>query len=95
VGPGNEVSLVNIVVLPVSLPLPGQLIYEGATFVRDFDGTAAVTVEGPSSSRRGNATFARYAATNGDGRIWIEDFQEARTSAGHVVDPEEIKVYRK
>lgn len=96
VGPDFTVALCIVVDLAVIRPFPTQLQYEGTTFSRDMSATAGVYVEGRTASQRGNVAFARYSSPERDEQLWVEDFDgELRVSAGAVVDPPELKVYRR
>jgi len=95
VGPNNELAVADEVQFSVPAPLPDTLTYSGKTYTVAEQGAANVEVEGASGNQTGAVNYHRY---NGDGgaRLYVEDWgTEVRVQAGNVVDPFEIKLYRK
>ena len=94
VGPGNELAVCEESTATVPSPLPDSLSIANQTFSRGDSGTASVVVEGAGGGKRGSVSYARYASEAN--RLWVEDFAtEARVMIGQVIDPFEIKTYRK
>jgi hypothetical protein len=95
VGPGNEVVISRKVDYAVQRPFPESIEFENQTMSRENAGTANITVEGAGGVKRGSVEYARYADASGS-RLWVEDFgTETRTSWGQVVDPTDLKTYRR
>lgn len=95
VGPNQELAVTREVSFNVPSPLPETISYSGKNYTRSDQGAANVTVEGASGTKPGSVNYARYT-TDGGGRLWIEDWgTETRVQTGQVVDPMEIKLYRK
>jgi hypothetical protein len=95
VGPGNEVVISRKVDYAVPRPFPESIEFENQTMSRENAGTANITVEGAGGVKRGSVEYARYADASGS-RLWVEDFgTETRTSWGQVVDPTDLKTYRR
>ncbi len=94
VGPGEEIAVCDEIDMSLPSLLPDSLERDGQIFAQDVSGSASVTVEGVSGSRRGTVDYARYSA--GDSRIWVEDFgKDSRTMLGKIIDASDIKVYRR
>lgn len=94
-GPSQELAVTQEVPFTPPSPLPDRLDYSGKTYRHVEQGAANVTVEGPTGTQSGSVNYARYAA-DGGGRLWIEDWgSETRVQSGQVVDPMEIRLYRK
>jgi hypothetical protein len=95
VGPNQELAVAREVSFNVPSPLPESINYSGKNYVRTDQGAANVTVEGASGTKPGSVTYARFTIEGG-GRLWVEDWgTETRVQSGQVVDPMEIKLYRK
>lgn len=95
VGPNQELAVTREVPFSVPSPLPDALSFSGKNYTRSDQGAANVTVEGASGTKPGSVNYARYSA-DGGARLWIEDWgTETRVQSGQVVDPMEIKLYRK
>ncbi len=95
VGPGNEVVFSRKVDYAVKRPFPESVQYDTRPMSRDNAGTANITVEGVGGVKRGSVEYARYADASGN-RLWVEDYgTETRASWGQVVDPTEVKSYRR
>lgn len=95
VGPNQELAVTQEVAFSVPAPLPDTLSFGGKSYNLAEQGIANVSVEGASGTQTGTVNFARYQA-DGGARLWIEDWgTEARVQAGVVVDPFEVKLYRK
>jgi hypothetical protein len=95
VGPNQELAVTREVSFNVPSPLPDSINYSGKNYVRSEQGAANVTVEGASGTKPGSVTYARFTV-DGGGRLWVEDWgTETRVQGGQVVDPMEIKLYRK
>ncbi len=95
VAPGNEVVISRKVDYALQRPFPESIEYEGQSMSRDNAGTANITVEGAGGVKRGSVEYARYTDASGS-RLWVEDFgTETRTSWGQVVDPTDLKTYRR
>ena len=95
VGPDNEVAMCQETELDVASPFPDSIEHDNQSFALADTGTANVSVEGASGTKRGSVKYARYAAQAG-GRLWVENFgTETRTMAGQTTDPSELKVYRR
>lgn len=95
VGPNNELAVASEVQYSVPAPLPDTLTYGGKTYTVAEQGSANVQVEGASGNQTGAVNYHRYN-TDGGGRLYVEDWgTEVRVQAGNVVDPFEIKLYRK
>lgn len=95
VGPNNELAVANEVKFGVPDPLPDTLSYDGKTFTLAERGAANVTVDGASGKQGGSVNYSRYQA-DGGARLWVEDWgTETRVQAGSIVDPFEVKLYRK
>ncbi len=95
VGPGNEVVISQAIEFTVQRPFPDSIQYDSQPMSRDYAGTANVTVEGAGGVKRGAVEYARYAGAAGS-RLWVEDFgTETRTLWGQVVDPIDLKTYRR
>ncbi len=95
VGPNQELAVTEEVGFGVPSPLPETLTFNGKTYVRTDQGAANVTVEGASGTQPGAVNYARYAA-DGGGRLWVEDWgTETKVQAGRVIDPMEVRLYRK
>ncbi|MGE5138333.1 MAG: DUF4178 domain-containing protein, partial [Rudaea sp.] len=91
----QELSITQEIAFTVPSPLPDTLTYSATTYTRAEEGAASVTVEGPTGAQPGAVNYARYTA-DGGGRLWVEDWgTETRVQAGKVVDPQEIRLYRK
>jgi hypothetical protein len=94
-GPNQELAVTDEVNFGVPSTLPDSLSYGGKTYTRADQGAANVSVEGASGTKSGAVNYARYT-TDGGGRLWIEDWgTETKVQAGQVVDPYEIRLYRK
>ncbi len=95
VGPGTELAIADEVKFGVPAPLPNTLNYEGKNYTLAEQGAANVSVEGASGTQAGAVNYHRYQA-DGGARLWVEDWgTETRVQAGNVVDPFEVKLYRK
>lgn len=95
VGPNQELAVTREVSFNVPSPLPDAITYSGKNYARSEQGAANVTVEGASGTKPGSVNYARYTVEGG-GRLWIEDWgTETRVQAGQLIDPMEIKLYRK
>jgi hypothetical protein len=95
VGPNDELAVTQEVAFSVPAPLPETLSYGGKTYTLAEQGAANVEVEGASGTQAGAVNFSRYNA-DGGARMWVEDWvTEVRVQVGAVVDPFEIKLYRK
>ncbi len=95
VGPNQELAVTQEVPFTAPSPLPDRLDYNGKTYRFVEQGAANVSVEGPTGTQSGSVNYSRFAA-DGGGRLWIEDWgSETRVQAGQVVDPMEIRLYRK
>jgi hypothetical protein len=95
VGPNNELVIADEVQYGVPSPLPETLSYAGKNYTLAEQGAANVQVEGASGNQSGSANYARYAG-DGGARLYVEDWgTEVRVLAGSVVDPFEVKLYRK
>jgi hypothetical protein len=95
VGPSQELAVTQEVHFSVPSPLPDAISYSGKNYTRGEQGAANVTVEGASGTKPGSVNYARYTA-DGGARLWIEDWgTETRVQTGLVVDPMEIRLYRK
>ncbi len=95
IGQNQELAVTEEVAFNAPSPLPQTLNYSGKTYTLAEQGAASVTVEGPTGTKPGVVNYARYAA-DGGGRLWLEDWgTETKVQAGHVVDPMEVKLYRK
>jgi hypothetical protein len=95
VGPNQELAVTREVSFNVPSPLPETISFSGKIYTRSDQGAANVTVEGASGTKPGSVNYARYTV-DGGGRLWIEDWgTETRVQGGQVVDPMEIKLYRK
>ncbi len=94
-GPNNELSVTDEVAFSVPSELPDALSYGGKNYSRAEQGAANVSVEGASGTKPGAVNYSRYTA-DGGGRLWVEDWgSETKVQAGQVVDPFEVKLYRK
>lgn len=95
VGPNNELAVASETKFGVPAPLPDTLAYEGKPYTLAEQGVANVQVEGASGMQSGSVNYHRYQA-DGGARLWVEDWgAEVRVTAGNVVDPFEVKLYRK
>lgn len=95
VGPNNELAVAGEAKFSVPDPLPDTLTYEGKNYTVAEQGAANVQVEGASGTQNGSVNYHRYQADGGS-RLWVENWgTEVRVSAGDVVDPFEVKLYRK
>lgn len=95
VGPNQELAVTREVPFNLPSPLPETINYSGRNYTRGEQGAANVTVEGASGTKPGAVNYARYTA-DGGARLWIEDWgTETRVQTGQVVDPMELKLYRK
>jgi hypothetical protein len=95
VGPGNEVVIGRQVNYTLARPFPDSIEYETQPMSRTNAGTANITVEGAGGVKRGSVEYASYADASGS-RLWVEDFGiETRASWGQVVDPTDLKTYRR
>jgi len=95
VGPNDELAVTDEVQFSVPSPLPDTLNYSGKSYKAVEQGAANVSVEGASGAQSGAVNYARYAADGGV-RLWVEDWgTETKVQAGQVVDPLEVKLYRK
>lgn len=95
VGPNNELVVAAEVKYGVPAPLPETLAYDGKNYTLAEQGAANVQVEGASGNQSGSVNYHRYTA-DGGARLYIEDWgNEVRVQAGNVVDPFEVKLYRK
>lgn len=95
VGPNNELVIANEIQFSVPAPLPDTLSYDGKNFTVAEQGAANVEVEGASGNQTGAVNYRRYAA-DGGARLYVEDWgTEVRVQSGSVVDPFEVKLYRK
>ncbi|HZQ08929.1 MAG TPA: DUF4178 domain-containing protein [Anaerolineae bacterium] len=95
VGPNNELDVAQEVSFSVPEPLPDSLTYNGKTYTVAEQGAANVQVEGASGTQNGSVNYHRYQS-DGGARLWVEDWgTETRVTAGNLVDPFEVKLYRK
>jgi len=95
VGPNNELAVAAEVNFSVPDPLPDTLTFNGKNYTLAEQGAANVQVEGASGTQNGSVNYHRYQA-DGGARLWVEDWgTEVRVTAGSVVDPFEVKLYRK
>lgn len=95
VGPNNELAVASEVQFSVPAPLPDTLTYGGKSYTVAEQGAANVQVEGASGNQTGAVNYHRYNA-DGGARLYVEDWgTEVRVQAGNVVDPFEVKLYRK
>lgn len=95
VGPNNELVIANEVQFSVPAPLPDTISYDSKNFTVAEQGAANVEVEGASGNQTGAVNYRRYSADSG-ARLYVEDWgTEVRVQAGTVVDPFEVKLYRK
>lgn len=95
VGPNNELVVADEVQFGVPDPLPESLSYGGKNYTVAEQGAANVQVEGASGNQTGAVNYHRYNA-DGGARLYVEDWgTETRVQAGNVVDPFEVKLYRK
>lgn len=95
VGPNNELAIADEVQFSVPSPLPDTLSYNGKTYTAAEKGAANVQVEGASGNQTGAVNYTRYSA-DGGARLYVEDWgAEVRVQAGNVIDPFEVKLYRK
>jgi hypothetical protein len=95
VGPNDELAVTDEIQFNVPSPLPDTLNYSGKSYKSAEQGAANVSVEGASGSQSGAVNYTRYAA-DGGARLWVEDWgTETKVQAGQVVDPLEVKLYRK
>lgn len=95
VGPGTDVTVCTTVTLTIPSTEQPAIDYSGQSFTRIRNGTATVSVEGASGSKRGRVNFAQYGASGGK-QLWVEDFgTEIRTMVGERVDVDQIKAYRR
>jgi hypothetical protein len=95
VGPNNELAIADEVQFSVPAPLPDTLSYGGKNYTVAEQGAANVQVEGASGNQTGSVNYHRYSA-DGGARLYVEDWgTEVRVQAGSVVDPFEVKLYRK
>ncbi len=95
VGPNNELAVADEVQFSVPAPLPDALSYGGKNYTVAEQGAANVSVEGASGNQAGAVNYHRYNA-DGSARLYVEDWgTEVRVQAGNVVDPLEVKLYRK
>ncbi len=91
----QELAVTQEVTFTVPSPLPDSLSYGGKNYTRADQGAASVSVEGPMGAKPGSVNYTRYNADSG-GRLWVEDWgTETKVQAGTVVDPMEVKLYRK
>jgi hypothetical protein len=75
--------------------MPETLAYDGKNYTVAEQGAANVQVEGASGTQNGAVNYHRYQA-DGGARMWVENWgTEMRVSAGNLVDPFEVKLYRK
>ncbi|MBI4672752.1 MAG: DUF4178 domain-containing protein [Chloroflexi bacterium] len=95
VGPNNELAVASETKFSVPAPLPDALTFDGKQYTIAEQGAANVQVEGASGTQHGSVNYHRYQA-DGGARLWVEDWgTEVRVTAGTVVDPFEVKLYRK
>jgi hypothetical protein len=95
VGPNNELGVTEKVAFTVPSPLPDKLSVNGKDYTVAEQGTANVTVEGAGGTQNGSVNYHRYQG-DGGARLWVEDWgTETRVTAGNVVDPQQVKLYRK
>lgn len=95
VGPNNELVITNEVQFSVPAPLPDSITYDSKNYTVVEQGAANVEVEGASGNQTGAVNYRRYSA-DGGARLYVEDWgTEVRVQAGTVVDPFEVKLYRK
>lgn len=95
VGPNNELVVADEVQFGVPSPLPEALSYAGKNYTLAEQGAANVQVEGASGNQAGSVNYHRYSG-DGGARLYVEDWgAEVRVQAGNVVDPFEVKLYRK
>ncbi len=95
VGPANELAVASEVQFGVPAPLPESISYNRKNYTLAEQGAANVQVEGASGNKTGAVNYHRYNA-DGGARLYVEDWgTEVRVQAGSVVDPFEVKLYRK
>ncbi len=95
VGPADLVCICRVVEFAAQSPFPDSAEYNAQTLTRDTAGTANVTVEGVGGARRGSVEYARYSNAAGS-QLWLEDYgTEMRAFWGQVVDPIELRTYRR
>jgi hypothetical protein len=95
VGPNNELAVATEIKFSVPDPLPEALAYDSKNYSLAEQGAANVQVEGASGTQNGAVNYHRYQA-DGGARVWVENWgTEVRVSAGTLVDPFEVKLYRK
>lgn len=93
--PNQELTVTKESAFGMPSPLPATLSYAGKNYTRAEQGAANVSVEGASGTKTGAVNYTRYAA-DGGARLWIEDWgTEIKVQAGQVVDPMEVRLYRK
>lgn len=94
-GPNNELAIAQEIKYGVPAPLPETLTFDGKNYTLAEQGAANVQVEGASGTQSGAVNYHRYQG-DGGARLWVEDWgSEIRVTAGNVVDPFEVKLYRK
>ncbi len=95
VGPNNELAVADEVQFSVPAPMPETISFNGKNYTVAEKGAANVQVEGASGNQSGSVNYHRYNA-DGGARLYVEDWgTEVRVQAGNVVDPFEVKLYRK
>lgn len=89
-----ELGIYETVKLPVSMPFPKKLEYEGATYFKDEEGEAKVTGEGRSQNINGRTTrYADYVADNEESYLSLEAWgSEVEVSYGYDIESYEIKI---
>ncbi|RWZ59778.1 DUF4178 domain-containing protein [Halobacillus fulvus] len=89
-----ELGIYETVKLPVSMPYPDQLEYEGKTFHKDEEGEARVTGEGRSTNINGRTTrYAGYVSDDEEEYLSLESWgSEVEASIGYDIEPFEIKI---
>ncbi|GEN51803.1 DUF4178 domain-containing protein [Halobacillus faecis] len=89
-----ELGVYETVKLPVSLPFPEKLEYEGQTFFKDEEGEARVTGEGRSTNINGRTSrYAEYMSEDEATYLSLESWgSEVEASVGYEIESYEIKI---
>ena len=89
-----ELGVYETVKLPVSLPFPKKLEYEGKTFFKDEEGEARVTGEGRSKNINGRTSrYAEYISEDEETYLSLESWgSEVEVSVGYDIEAYEIKI---
>lgn len=89
-----ELGIYKTVKVPVTMPFPQQIQYDGKSYHKDEEGIAQVTGEGRSQNIKGSSTkYADYISEDEETYLSLEAWgTEVEVSYGYDVEEYEIKI---